>query len=193
MKSEMPFLGIAVPETRRIARSAARGIADPEHLLEAAVELWDAASHREERYAAMALLSAPVLRETPALLPTIEHMVRTGRWWDFTDELSHRVADELDSRPGETSAIVRAWATDEDMWMRRIAIISQLGRRDRLDRTLLTDVIEPNVSDPEFFIRKAIGWALRELARIDPVWVRAFADAHDLSPLSRREALKHLV
>ena len=192
MKSEMPFLGVPVPEVRRIARSAARGITDPEQVLEAAVELWDAASHREERYAAMALLSAAALRDHAAMLPTVEHMVRSGRWWDFTDELAHRVAAELDAHPEETAAIVRAWATDEDMWMRRISIISQLGRRDRLDRALLTEVVEPNVADPEFFIRKAIGWALRELARTDPEWVRTFVDARALSPLSRREALKHL-
>ena len=68
----------------------------------------------------------------------------------------------------------------------------QLGRRDRVDRELLADLIRPNLSDREFFIRKAIGWALREYARIDPEWVRTYAATHDLSPLSRREALKHL-
>jgi 3-methyladenine DNA glycosylase AlkD len=57
---------------------------------------------------------------------------------------------------------------------------------------VLSDAIEPNLGDREFFIRKAIGWALREVARVDPAWVRSYADAHALSPLSRREALKHL-
>jgi len=78
------------------------------------------------------------------------------------------------------------------MWIRRIAIISQMGRRDRVDRDLLAQVIAPNLGDSEFFIRKAIGWALREYARVEPDWVRQYADTHDLSPLSRREALKHL-
>ena len=79
-----------------------------------------------------------------------------------------------------------------DLWLRRLAILSQLGRRDRVDLALLADVIEPNTADPEFFIRKAIGWALREVARVDPAWVRTFVEEHELSPLSRREALKHL-
>jgi 3-methyladenine DNA glycosylase AlkD len=78
------------------------------------------------------------------------------------------------------------------MWVRRLAILSQLGRRDRVDRALLADVIEPNRADGEFFIRKAIGWALREYARVDPDWVREYVAGHELSALTRREALKHL-
>lgn len=191
MKSAMPFLGVRVPDARRIARAAARD-ATPAELLEAATVLWDEASHREERYAALAILGDRRLKADPAIVPMIDHMVRTGQWWDYTDDLAHRVAELMDARGPETSALVREWSTDDDLWIRRIAIISQLGRRDRLDVELLQDVIEPNLGDSEFFIRKAIGWALREYARVSPEWVRAYADSHDLSPLSRREALKHL-
>ena len=81
----------------------------------------------------------------------------------------------------------------EDLWLRRSAIICQLPHKDRPDWRLLRDVIEANEDDPEPFIRKAIGWALRDCARGAPAWVRGFADTHPgLSPLSRREALKHL-
>ena len=192
MKSAMPFYGVPVPEARRIARTAAKGVTDAAALRASARELWDEASHREERYAAMALLGLRPLKADPALVPVVEHMVRTGRWWDITDELAHRLADAHDARPAETAALVRAWSTDDDLWLRRIAILSQLGRRDRVDRDLLAEVIEPNLADREFFVRKAIGWALREYARVDADWVRRYADDHELSPLSRREALKHL-
>ncbi|WP_082561548.1 DNA alkylation repair protein [Microbacterium sp. Root61] len=192
MKSEMPFLGAAVPESRRIARQAAKGEVDAATLLAAATTLWDEASHREERYAAMALLRVRGLRADPDVIPLVEHMVRTGRWWDYADELAHRLAEALDVRPVPTADLLRGWATDADMWMRRIAIIAQLGRGIRVDRRLLTYVIEANASDPEFFIRKSIGWALREYARVEPDWVRSFVAACELSPLSRREALKHL-
>ncbi len=192
MKSTMPFYGVTLPETRRIVRSLAAGEKDAAVLRSAAVELWDEASHREERYAALAVLALRPFRGDRALIPLVEHLVRTGRWWDFTDELAHRMAELLDAHPVDTAAAVRVWSTDDDLWMRRIAIISQLGRRDRVDRVLLADVIEPNLGDSEFFIRKAIGWALREYARIEPDWVRSYVDAHALSPLSRREALKHL-
>ncbi len=123
----------------------------------------------------------------------IEHLATTGAWWDHVDDLAHRIAELHDAHPSETAVIVRRWSTDADLWLRRLAIISQLGRRDRVDPALLTRVIEPNIADREFFIRKAIGWALREYARIEPEWVRTFVAEHDdLSGLSKREALKHL-
>lgn len=192
MKSDMPFLGVRVPDARRIARAAAKGEKDAGALLTAARTLWDEAGHREERYAAQALLALRPVRGDLAAVPLIEHMVRTGRWWDFTDDLASRLAELHDAHPAETAALVRRWSTDDDLWMRRLAILSQLGRRDRVDSALLREVIGANLADAEFFIRKAIGWALREYARVDPDWVRSYAAEHDLSPLSRREALKHL-
>jgi 3-methyladenine DNA glycosylase AlkD len=192
MKSAMPFLGVRVPETRRLTRAAMKGMTDAAALRAAAVELWDSASHREERYAAMGLLAAPSLRGDPQLAGVIEHMVRSGQWWDYTDELAHRMAELLDLRPLETSELCRRWSRDSDFWIRRLAILSQLGRGARLDPRLLADVIAPNLADPEFFIRKAVGWALREYARVDPEWVQRFVATHDVSPLSRREALKHI-
>ena len=192
MKSAMPFLGVRVPAARRIAQSHGRSIRDADELRHAALTLWDEARFREERYAALALLGLRALRGDPDLVPLIEHMVRTGRWWDFTDEVAHRVADLLDAFPAEMALIVRTWSSDEDMWMRRLAIIAQLGRRKRLDADLLREVIDENAADPEFFIRKAVGWALRDAARSAPDWVRSFVASRQLSPLSTREALKHL-
>lgn len=196
MKSAMPFLGVTVPETRRIARTLARTLGptagDHAVLEDAAVQLWDDARHREERYAALALLGLPALRRDPAIVPLIERFVVEGAWWDITDEAAHRVADLLDVDADAMSAQVRVWADADDLWLRRLAIIGQLGRRERLDRALLTDAIEANLAGDAFFIRKAIGWALRDHARVAPDWVRTFVDTHALSPVSRREALKHL-
>ena len=192
MKSAMPFYGVPLPEVRRLTKAASTGVTDAAGLRATASELWDEASRREERYAAMHLLGLRVLRADPAVLPVVENMVRTGRWWDITDELAHRMAEALDARPAETTELVRQWSVDPDLWIRRIAILSQLGRRDRVDPDLLAAVIDPNQDDPEFFIRKAIGWALREYARVAPDWVRTYVERGRLSPLSRREALKHL-
>lgn len=192
MKSAMPFHGVTVPDARRIAQQQIHGIRDPGELLHTARTLWDEANHREERYAALAVLAARPLRGDLDLLPLIEHVVRTGQWWDFTDEVAHRVAELLDAHPAELAFIVRHWSVDSDLWMRRLSIIAQLGRRERLDRALLTDVIDANVDDPEFFVRKAIGWALRDAARAHPEWVRGFVASRTLSALSAREATKHL-
>lgn len=193
MKSALPFFGVPVPRARRITIDAARGTRDAAVLRDAAVRLWDGAVAREQWYAALALLALRPHRGDPSILPLIEKFVRGGQWWDITDELAHRVAELLDADAVAMSAVVRAWMTDENLWIRRLAILSQLGRRERVDRQLLTDVIEANIADRDFFIRKAIGWALREGARTDPDWVRAFLTGHPaLSPLSVREASKHL-
>lgn len=192
MKSAMPYLGVSVPEARRIARLAGKSLTEARAIRTAALILWNEADYREERYAAMALLGLRVARGDPANLPLIEHMVRTGQWWDITDELAHRLAELHDADPGPTAALVLRWCRDGDLWIRRIAILSQLGRRERVRADLLAGTIEPNLADRDFFIRKAIGWALREYARIDPDWVREFVATHELSPLSRREALRHL-
>jgi len=192
MKSAMPFLGVRVPDARRVATQAAKGVTDAAALRAAAAELWDTAAYREERYAALALLAMRPLRGDAELVPIVEHMVRTGQWWDFTDELAHRLADLHEARPAQTASLVRAWARDPDRWIRRIAILSQLGRGIRLDPDLLDETIAPNLADPDFFIRKGIGWALREYARVAPDWVLRYVDEHALAPLSRCEALKHL-
>jgi len=194
MKSALPFLGVPMPAVRAITKAALR--AHPSGLgeLEADVRtLWDEAAFREERYAASALLAAKVATGRLELVPLYEHLATTGAWWDHVDDLAHRIAELHDAHPVEAAVVVRRWSTAGDFWLRRLAIISQLGRRERVDPVLLTDVIEPNVADTEFFVRKAIGWALREYARVEPDWVRAFVTDHpELSGLSKREALKHL-
>jgi 3-methyladenine DNA glycosylase AlkD len=194
MKSAMPFLGVRVPEVRRITRRIVRelGVREPGELVAAATELWDGATYREERYAATALLGLRLLRGDLSLVPLYEHMTRTGAWWDHVDELAHRISELHDVHSVSTAALVRGWAVDDFLWVRRLAILSQLGRKERIDLDLLADVIEPNRADSEFFIRKAIGWALREASYVDPAWVKWYVAAHELSPLSRREALKHL-
>ena len=195
MKSSMPFRGVPVPAVRSITKAAVRAhplltLGD----LETAVRtLWDEADFREERYAASALLATEIGLGRLELVALYEHLATTGAWWDHVDDLAHRIAGLHDAHPTETADVVRRWSAVADIWLRRLAILSQLGRKDRTDRALLAEVIEPNIADREFFVRKAIGWALRDYARVDPDWVRTFVADHDeLSGLSKREALKHL-
>jgi len=196
MKSAMPFRGVPVPRVRTIARAAARDhpLLTLDDLQTAVRMLWDEAGFREERYAASQLLASEPAAGRLELVPLHEHLATTGAWWDHVDDLAHRIADLHDAHPVETAVVVLRWSTADDLWLRRLAILSQLGRKDRVDRRLLGDVIEPNVDGTEFFVRKAIGWALREYARVDPDWVRSFVEAHAdrLSGLTRREALKHV-
>jgi 3-methyladenine DNA glycosylase AlkD len=126
-------------------------------------------------------------------MPLYEHLIVAGAWWDHVDSIAiHLVGPILRAHPAEVAPTIRRWATDEDRWRRRSAVIVQNGAKDSTNTNLLAFAIAANVSDRDFFIRKGIGWALREYAKTNPEWVRAFVAGHDLSPLSRREATKHL-
>jgi len=196
MKSATPFLGVRVPMMRTLTRAEAkrRPFVTSADLTDTVLRLWREAGYREERYAAIALLDTPAarpLREL-ALLAALRELIVTGAWWDYVDELAHRVGDLLVSWPAEVRPAVATWTRGDDRWLRRAAIICQLGMRDQADLELLTIAIESAIDDSDFFLRKAIGWALRDYARTNPAWVRSFTETHELSPLSRREALKHL-
>jgi 3-methyladenine DNA glycosylase AlkD len=201
MKSALPYRGLTAPRLGAVLRPI---LADPGFRMADRViwegtirTLWDEVAYREEWYAAIALARHRAYRPwvDSDTMPLWRHLVVTGAWWDVVDEVAtHLVRDVLVGAPDVEGLRLREWAGDEHLWLRRTAIISQVGRQDALDQDLLTDAIEPNLADRDFFIRKAIGWALRDHARVAPDWVRAFVDAHagELSGLSRREALRHL-
>jgi 3-methyladenine DNA glycosylase AlkD len=200
MKSEMPYWGVPAPRLRAICRelfasypfeSVARWRAD-------VLSLWRSAKRREERYAALALAGHRKARafQTLEALPMYEELIVSGAWWDFVDVLaSHQIGKLLELYPREMRRTLRAWSRGDDLWKRRAAILAQLRCRDATDTQLLYACIRPSLSSKEFFLRKAIGWALRELAKYQPGEVLRYVEehAHELSPLSRREALKHLL
>lgn len=196
MKSALPFLGVRVPEVRRLALAAAAAhpFTSAGQLRSTVLELWRSAAAREERYAAIDLTGLRLVSRDIDMLPVYEEIIRTGAWWDFVDGVTHRICGLLQSHRPSMTALLLAWSTDADFWIRRASILSQLKAKSHTDRDLLRAVIEANLADPEFFIRKAIGWALREYAKTDPEWVRDFVADHGsrLSPLSRKEALRHL-
>ena len=199
MKSEMPFYGVPSPVQKRLWRDvfAAHPLATRARWQAAALEMWRKAAFREERYAAVGLVSDRryLSYRTAAALPMLEEMIVTGAWWDYVDALaSHPLGDVLVSDTPRVSRVMRRWAKDRDMWKRRAAILCQLRRKRETDLALLYDCIEPNLTDREFFIRKAIGWALRQYAWTDPQEVKRYVKAHrdGMSGLSVREALKNV-
>jgi 3-methyladenine DNA glycosylase AlkD len=203
MKSELPFRGVSSVPLRAITRDVVGTLPLPDRAAwqSAVLSLWDEAAYREERYAALAVAGHRRYREhrDPAALELYRHLVVTGAWWDLVDTIAaHHVREILERFPAEVTPVLEHWAVDDDLWLRRTAMLSQLGRKDATDVDLLRRALESNLEDSphgrEFFIRKALGWALRDYARTDPAWVRAFVTEHGakLSGLSRREALKHL-
>ena len=196
MKSEMPFLGVQKPKCAQVSRSAfiEHPFMSRDEWIDTVLLLWRTATYREERYAALDLSARHPKWRDPTLVPVYDELVVTGAWWDYVDEIASRgIGPLLRAYPADIEPVMRKWSTDPDRWRRRVSIICQLGAKDATDLELLRDTIEANISDQDFFLRKAIGWALRQYARVGPAWVRAFVDSHpELSPLSKREALKHL-
>ena len=199
MKSAMPYLGVQTPGVREACRVAFG--AHPLHSFEdwhdTVLALWRGARFREQRYAALALTGDRRYRvyQTLETLPLYEELIVTGAWWDYVDLIaSHRIGALLKRYPARMSKTMRAWSRSKDLWKRRTAILCQLSFKADTNLELLYDCIEPNLADREFFIRKAIGWALRQYAWTDPREVRRYVATHRarLSPLSVREALKNV-
>jgi 3-methyladenine DNA glycosylase AlkD len=203
MKSALPFLGIPAPLRRRLTAEAvaAHPCADTSALAQAMKALWREARFREERYAAVEL--PRMGRRHPklvnlSLLPLAERFVVDGAWWDLVDDLSgNLIARLLERHPQEVKPVLRRWARGDELWLRRAAMLAQRKlEAAAFDPVLLYDTILPSLGDPrfadEFFIRKGIGWALRERSYAAPDEVRAFCReyAAQLAPLTRREALK---
>lgn len=196
MKTEMPYFGVRAPVAQRIVRGAVRdyGTTDWEALLAAADQLWESASHREQWYAAQQLTGYPQCDGRLEFLDLYERMVIDGAWWDIVDNCHRRFGSLLRHHPGRLDPLLRQWARHPNHWKRRTAIIAQLSAKTATDRELLEAAILPNMSEKDFFLRKGIGWALREYAKTDAEWVMRFVADHEaeLSGLSRREALKSL-
>lgn len=205
MKSAMPFHGIPTPLRRRLTADAvqAHPAADTAALARDMLALWQGATHREQRYAAVELPRTgrrhPKLVD-PSLLPLAQQLIAEGAWWDLVDDLSGNLLPRLiESDAAAVHAAMRRWAHGSDLWLRRAAILAQRNVRPALfDARLLYETILPSIGSAavagEFFIRKGIGWALRERSYDAPEEVRAFCReyATQLAPLTVREALKAL-
>jgi 3-methyladenine DNA glycosylase AlkD len=199
MKSRLPYRGVQTPALRALCRELYGGrVLDDEAVWRATVlALWREATHREEHYAAIELAGHRRYREhrRMAALPMYEEMIVSGAWWDYVDAIAtQQLVDILRADRGPFTRAMRAWARSTDVWKRRSAILCQLKQKRETDRDLLTACIDASLESKEFFLRKGIGWALREYAKTDPAWVRRFVRdrAGRLSPLSQREALRRI-
>jgi len=199
MKSTMPYIGVGAVPLRQVCREVYRSVELPDAKAWQTLVLgvWRGANFREERHAAIELSGDRRARsfQTFDTLPMYEEMIVTGAWWDFVDGIaSHRLGNLLRAWPVPMRREMLAWSRDADMWRRRAAILCQLTFKGETDLDLLYACIEPSLDSREFFLRKAIGWALRSYAWTDPREVERYVRANErrLSPLSRREALKNV-
>jgi 3-methyladenine DNA glycosylase AlkD len=199
MKTTMPFLGVQAQHRRGLTREVKRRfpIADRADYEAAVAELW-ALPYREGKYMAIAVAQLAPAHVGPASLPLYERIIREGAWWDFVDEIAqHLVGAVVLAHPREAWPVMDAWLErldDADMWFRRTAILCQNRHKQRTDADRLFRYCLARAGEREFFIRKAIGWALREYSYTAPDAVRDFLRRHGaaLSGLSVREASKVL-
>ncbi len=191
MRHQFPFLGIPTPARRPLLREALAGMEPPtEADLRALAALLWAKPEREYQYAACDILGRWQGRCGPGFLPVAKTLITRKSWWDTVDSLAARVVGPIVRRHRELAATMDAWLTDDQMWLARTAILHQLAWKGQADSDRLFRYCAARATDREFFIRKAIGWALREHSKTDAEAVRAFVAAHpELSGLSQREAL----
>lgn len=197
MKSEMPFYGLDARTMRAIQKQCwgANPLAGHDELVEVVQQLWDGADYREERYAAQETLRRYLKFLSTDDLPLFRHLVVTGAWWDHVDMLAKWVlGGVLERDPGVRRTVLRDWIRDEDLWVRRSAILAQLAQKEKTDSGLLFSLCDSTLEETSFWIRKAVGWALREYAKTDEAAVKQFVLTHRdrMSGLSFREATKHI-
>jgi 3-methyladenine DNA glycosylase AlkD len=194
MRDAFPFLGIRTPRRRELAKQILRGLPAPVEadLRAVALACW-AQPAREYQYFAVDWLVRHAARPGPGFLTTVETLVTTRSWWDTVDPLATRVVGSIVSRHPTAVSTMDRWAADENLWLARTAVLHQLHYKENTDTARLFGYCAALAGHTDFFVRKAIGWALRQYARTDPEAVRAYVAATPtLSRLSVREATKHL-
>jgi 3-methyladenine DNA glycosylase AlkD len=197
LKSELEFFGVTVPETRRVVKAAVRGYPglDEAGMVGWAVALWREPVH-ERRMATVEILTLAAPRLGPGDLATVERLVRESGTWALVDGLAVSVAGEIALRDPRSWPVIDGWAADADFWVRRSALLALLPgvRAGRPDLPRFTRYAQPMLAEREFFIRKAIGWVLREISKHDPDWVASWTQRHlaEMSGVTFREAVRRL-
>ncbi|SEK54368.1 DNA alkylation repair protein [Streptacidiphilus jiangxiensis] len=195
LRDQFPFLGLPTPGRRALSRTVLSGAARPDQDVCASVALraWRL-PEREYQYFAVDYLRRHVKVCDASFLPVAAYLIVTRSWWDTVDHLAAHVVGRLVAADPTLTAEMDRWITATDLWLARTALLHQLTYRQDTDAERLFDYCRIQSGHRDFFVRKAIGWALRTYATTDPDAVRSFlaAEGNRLSPLSIREAAKHL-
>ncbi len=194
MKNRFEFFGVQAPVRKEIQkRFLSKEMLPPKDEVAGIVrELWDM-PERELQYFAMELFWKFRRQLEEQDIELMEFMVAHKSWWDTVDMISGRLMGEYFLKfPDKRKPYVDKWLNSGNMWLQRSAILFQLNHKDKTDTELLAFVINAMNGTGEFFIDKAIGWALRNYSKTNPEWVKGFAKKTELSKLSRREALRLL-
>ena len=194
MRGQFEYLGIKTPQNKTLMKEfiSKYGLSPIEDLDAILRDLW-ALPEREFQYVGLGLLDKLEKKLPAKFIKPIEYLIITKPWWDTVDAIaSHTVGTHFRRFPDVREKHLSKWRASRNIWLRRTTILFQLNYKKETDFELLCEIIKENLDSKEFFINKAIGWSLRQYARIDPNAVRKFIQSTPLHPLSRREAMKHL-
>lgn len=200
MKGKQPFLGVQTPQRKIIYKEFKQTMGKSlktelkeDHLINTIHVLWD---KREREYRFVALFILDYFKITKfENLDLLRNLIISGDWWDTTDSIApNHIGELLKSHKTEMTEILKLWVHDENMWIRRSAILSQLKFKAITDTEFLEYCITNTMHEKEFFIQKAIGWILREYSKTNRVFVSKFIEKNkkSLSKLSIREGSKYL-
>jgi len=194
MRDQFEYLGIKSPKFKELLKGFLNENSLPpiDELDTIARELWSL-PQREFQYLGGSLVGRSESQLPANFIETLEYLITNKSWWDTVDSIAGGVVGTHFKRyPAVKKKYLAKWRKSDNFWLRRTTILFQLNYKQETDFDLLCDIIRENLDSKEFFINKAIGWSLRQYARIDPKAVKKFVKATPLHPLSRREAMKHI-
>ena len=180
MRNQFSFLGISAPQQAAIYREVTAGLPPPTgdaELATVAFACWELPG-REYQHFGTTYLQRHVKRASPGFIPTLEHLVTTKSWWDTVDGLATGAAGPLVAALPELRTVMDSWVESGNIWLARVAILHQGRYREQTDSELLFAYCLRRAADREFFVRKAIGWALRSYAKVEPDIVAQFLTGH---------------
>ncbi|WP_256941379.1 DNA alkylation repair protein [Bacillus sp. EAC] len=191
MRNKFTFLGIKSPDRAQLLKDFLKLYGDPPNLI-CVKEIWDF-NEREFQYIALALLDRQYKKAEVERIDFYEKLVIEKSWWDTVDTLACRlISFHFLNYPDLINEYANKWVSSENMWLNRVAILFQMKFKGKTDQERLFTYCQKLSKSNEFFIQKAIGWALREYAYINDTAVENFILTTDLAPLSKREGLKNI-
>ena len=194
MQDKFIFLGIRGPKRTELYKKYFPATRKTKVIDWNFIEICWNREEREFQYAVVYYLKTMQKFLKKGDISKLKYLVITKSWWDTVDLLSKIIGDVV-NRNKELKTLMLEWSKKEnDIWLRRVAILHQLSFKENVDKLLLETILEDNLSDGEFFINKAIGWALRDYSKVNPEWVRKFIEKNrsEIANLTLREASKYL-
>lgn len=194
MKNLFVFFGVKSPERKAVLKSFLKqyGLPRIDETENVTKELWSF-RERELHYSAMEIVHRTKYINEEASIELLEWMITNNSWWDTVDFIASNLCGiYFKKHPQMINSVATKWNKSDNMWLIRTSILYQLKYKDLTNTSLMNAFIKPHLNSKEFFIQKAIGWALRQYSKSNPAWVEDFVNSHELKPVSKREAVKYL-